>query len=100
MKHFDQRVAVITGAASGFGKAFADMGAQLGMKLVLADIQGQSLDALVTEPGRAAGAGICMEDMERARSSQGARRGRRTSGKAIAREVAWVWSEGFGDRME
>ncbi|MEJ8822642.1 SDR family oxidoreductase [Variovorax humicola] len=49
MKHFDQRVAVITGAAAGFGKAFADMGAQLGMKLVLADIQGEALDAVVAD---------------------------------------------------
>ena len=38
MEHFQDKVAVITGAASGFGRAFARKGAQLGMKLVLADI--------------------------------------------------------------
>src|SRR4030095_1572011 len=45
MKTFHDRVAVITGAASGFGKAFADTAAALGMKLVLADIQADALDA-------------------------------------------------------
>jgi NAD(P)-dependent dehydrogenase (short-subunit alcohol dehydrogenase family) len=49
MKTFQDRVAVITGAASGFGKAFADNGAALGMKLVLADIQADALAATVAE---------------------------------------------------
>ncbi|RJF98556.1 SDR family oxidoreductase [Noviherbaspirillum saxi] len=49
MKQFQNKVAVITGAASGFGKAFADIGASLGMKLVLADIQQDALDATVAE---------------------------------------------------
>ena len=35
MKNFSKRVAVITGAASGFGREFAFLGASLGMKLVL-----------------------------------------------------------------
>ncbi|MBO9648119.1 MAG: SDR family oxidoreductase [Variovorax sp.] len=48
MKEFEGRVAVITGAASGFGKAFAEMGAELGMKLVLADIQAEALEANVS----------------------------------------------------
>ncbi|MFM0653213.1 SDR family oxidoreductase [Paraburkholderia sediminicola] len=47
MKQFQNRVAVITGAASGFGKAFAEAGAALGMKLVLADIQEDALHATV-----------------------------------------------------
>ena len=38
MQAFVGKVAVITGAASGLGRAFADKGAALGMKLVLADI--------------------------------------------------------------
>ena len=38
MFEFAGKVAVITGAASGFGRAFAQKGASLGMKLVLADI--------------------------------------------------------------
>jgi NAD(P)-dependent dehydrogenase (short-subunit alcohol dehydrogenase family) len=50
MFEFDGKVAVITGAASGFGRAFAQTGASLGMKLVLADVDrgalAQTVDAL------------------------------------------------------
>lgn len=49
MKQFQGKVAVITGAASGFGKAFALHGATLGMKLVLADIDQGGLDATLAE---------------------------------------------------
>lgn len=49
MKNFKDKVAVITGAASGFGREFALQGAQLGLKLVLADVQQIELDALVAE---------------------------------------------------
>ncbi|CAG2140297.1 SDR family oxidoreductase [Cupriavidus numazuensis] len=49
MKQFEGRVAVITGGASGFGKEFARIGAGLGMKLVLADVQQDALDATVAE---------------------------------------------------
>lgn len=44
MKVFKDRVAVITGGASGFGREFAIIGARLGMKLVLADVQQDALD--------------------------------------------------------
>jgi len=44
---FDGRVAVITGAASGFGRAFAQQAAALGMKLVLADVDQSMLDETV-----------------------------------------------------
>jgi NAD(P)-dependent dehydrogenase (short-subunit alcohol dehydrogenase family) len=44
MKDFQNRVAVITGGASGFGREFANIGAKLGMKLVLADVQRDALD--------------------------------------------------------
>lgn len=57
MKQFRDRVAVITGAASGFGREFARTGARLGMKLVLADVQRESLDALEAEL-RAGGADV------------------------------------------
>lgn len=49
MKQFKDRVAVITGAASGFGREFAYAGARLGMKLVLADVQQDALAALEAE---------------------------------------------------
>ncbi|WP_028225057.1 SDR family oxidoreductase [Paraburkholderia ferrariae] len=52
---FDGRVAVITGAASGFGRAFAHKAAALGMKLVLADVDKSLLDETVAAL-RAAGA--------------------------------------------
>ncbi|WP_296654559.1 SDR family oxidoreductase [Paraburkholderia sp.] len=51
---FDGRVAVITGAASGFGRAFAQEAATLGMKLVLADVDKTALDETVAAM-RAAG---------------------------------------------
>ncbi len=49
MKTFSGRVAVITGAASGFGREFALLGAKLGMKLVMADVQQQALESAVAE---------------------------------------------------
>jgi NAD(P)-dependent dehydrogenase (short-subunit alcohol dehydrogenase family) len=55
MFQFEGKVAVITGAASGFGRAFAEKGAALGMKLVLADVDGSAL-AQTVETLRAAGA--------------------------------------------
>lgn len=42
---FTGRVAVITGAGSGFGREFALIGARRGMKLMLADIQADALAA-------------------------------------------------------
>ena len=44
MKEFKGKVAVITGAGSGFGREFGRIGASLGMKLVLADIQADALE--------------------------------------------------------
>ncbi len=43
MKEFKDKVAVITGAASGIGRAIADRCAQEGMKVVLADIEAKAL---------------------------------------------------------
>lgn len=57
MNAFSNRVAVITGAASGLGKAFAERGATLGMKLVLADLQHEALEATVAQL-RAGGATV------------------------------------------
>ncbi|HZW14381.1 MAG TPA: SDR family oxidoreductase [Noviherbaspirillum sp.] len=49
MKNFQNKVAVITGGASGFGREFAIIGARLGMKLVLADVQQDALDKAKAE---------------------------------------------------
>lgn len=49
MKEFQNRVAVITGAASGFGREFARTAADLGMKLALADIEQNALDSIQDE---------------------------------------------------
>ncbi len=49
MKDFQNKVAVITGGASGFGREFATIGANLGMKLVLADVQQEGLDKAKAE---------------------------------------------------
>jgi NAD(P)-dependent dehydrogenase (short-subunit alcohol dehydrogenase family) len=54
MFEFAGKVAVITGAASGFGLAFAQKGAVLGMKLVLADLNPDAL-AQAVDTLRAAG---------------------------------------------
>jgi NAD(P)-dependent dehydrogenase (short-subunit alcohol dehydrogenase family) len=49
ISNFAGKTAVLTGAGSGFGLACARLGAKLGMKLVLADVQRDALDAAVTE---------------------------------------------------
>jgi NAD(P)-dependent dehydrogenase (short-subunit alcohol dehydrogenase family) len=55
MFEFPAKVAVITGAASGFGQAFAQRAAALRMKLVLADVNAEAL-AQTVDTLRAAGA--------------------------------------------
>jgi NAD(P)-dependent dehydrogenase (short-subunit alcohol dehydrogenase family) len=47
MRTFENRVAVVTGAASGMGRAFAERFARAGMKVVLADIEEDALQATV-----------------------------------------------------
>ncbi|NHZ61479.1 SDR family oxidoreductase [Massilia genomosp. 1] len=49
MKNFQDKVAVITGGASGLGREFAKRAASLGMKVVLADVQQDALDATQAE---------------------------------------------------
>jgi len=55
VKQLAGKVAVITGAGSGFGREFARIAAGEGMKLMLADIQKDALDEAVEE-ARASGA--------------------------------------------
>jgi NAD(P)-dependent dehydrogenase (short-subunit alcohol dehydrogenase family) len=57
MKDFAGKVAVITGAGSGFGREFARIAAGLDMKLALADIQADALEAVAAEL-RGAGAEV------------------------------------------
>lgn len=49
MKDFKDKVAVVTGAASGIGRALADRFAQAGMKVVLADIESGALEKAASE---------------------------------------------------
>ena len=54
---FKNKTAVLTGAGSGFGLECARIGARLGMRLVLADVQQPALDAAAAEL-QAAGAEV------------------------------------------
>jgi NAD(P)-dependent dehydrogenase (short-subunit alcohol dehydrogenase family) len=49
VKDFTGRVAVVTGAGSGMGRAFAQRFAQEGMRIVAADVQVDALDRAVAE---------------------------------------------------
>src|SRR5690242_20749735 len=67
MKDLAGKVAVVTGAGSGFGLEFARLGAREGMKLVLADVQQDALDAAVADArGRGAEAIGARVDVSRA----------------------------------
>jgi len=57
LKNFAGRVAVVTGGASGIGRAMADRFAREGMRIVLADIEQSALDQAQSEM-RAAGADV------------------------------------------
>jgi len=77
MKEFAGKVAVITGAGSGFGREFARIGASLGMKLVLADIQADALAATADEL-RGKGAGLIAERIDVSKAEDVERLARRT----------------------
>ena len=49
MKEFRDKVAVVTGAASGIGRALAERFAREGMKVVLADVESAALDQAARE---------------------------------------------------
>jgi NAD(P)-dependent dehydrogenase (short-subunit alcohol dehydrogenase family) len=56
MDGFEGKVAVVTGAASGIGRALVDRFAAEGMKVVLADVEAGALDAAAAEVAAVAGA--------------------------------------------
>lgn len=56
MQEFEGNVAVVTGAASGMGRAFAERFAEEGMKVVLSDVEEPALDAAVAE--------LCQRELE------------------------------------
>ena len=49
MREFEGKTAVVTGAASGMGRAFAERFAREGMHVVLADIEEEALETAVRE---------------------------------------------------
>jgi NAD(P)-dependent dehydrogenase (short-subunit alcohol dehydrogenase family) len=57
MKQWQGRVAVITGAASGFGLEAARIAARAGMKIVMADVQAEALE-LAADDVRGLGAEV------------------------------------------
>ena len=63
MQDFAGKVAVITGAGSGFGREFARIGTRLGMRLVLADVQKDALDETFAEVN-AAGADAIVQRVD------------------------------------
>jgi NAD(P)-dependent dehydrogenase (short-subunit alcohol dehydrogenase family) len=69
MRDLEGKTAVITGAGSGFGREFARVGASLGMKLVLADIQNDSLHSTADEL-RATGADVLTQRVDVADGAQ------------------------------
>jgi len=69
MEALQGKVAVITGAGSGFGREFARLGHEYGMHLVLADVQANALSATADEL-RAMGARLISVVVDVAKSEQ------------------------------
>ena len=67
MREFEGRTAVVTGAASGIGRALADRFAQAGMNVVLADIEEDALKRATSELEQAgpAALGVVADTMRR-----------------------------------
>ena len=67
--NFAGKTAVLTGAGSGFGLECARIGARLGMKLVLVDVQQDALDAAAAEM-QAAGAQVLARKVDVSSAAQ------------------------------
>ena len=67
MREFEGRTAVVTGAASGIGRALANRFAQAGMNVVLADIEEDALKRATSELEQAghAALGVLTDTMRR-----------------------------------
>ena len=76
IQDFKNKTAVLTGAGSGFGLECARIGAQLGMKLVLVDVQQDALDRAAAEM-KAAGAEVLALQVDVSDASQMAHLARR-----------------------
>lgn len=106
MQDFAGRVAVITGAGGGFGREFARLAADLGMKLALADVAAEALTSTVDEL-RGRGATVLGEMVDVARSDEVARLADRTYGDYGAAHLlfnnagvgcgGYVWENGEAD---
>jgi NAD(P)-dependent dehydrogenase (short-subunit alcohol dehydrogenase family) len=77
MQEFEGKVAVITGAASGFGREFARIAGGLGMKVVLADVEQAPLEAVAAEL-RAKGSDVLAERVDVSRAADVERLAQRT----------------------
>jgi NAD(P)-dependent dehydrogenase (short-subunit alcohol dehydrogenase family) len=69
MKSFNSRTAVITGAASGFGLETARIAAREGMKVVMADVQAEALEAAAGEI-RALGAQVLSQRVDVSKAAE------------------------------
>lgn len=69
IKDFKGKVAVLTGAGSGFGLECARIGARLGMKLVLVDVQQDALDTAAAQM-QAAGSEVLAQQADVADAAQ------------------------------
>ncbi len=70
IEDFKGKTAVLTGAASGFGLECARIGAQLGMNLVLIDVQQDALDKARQEAEDAGAAGVLARKVDVANAVQ------------------------------
>ena len=77
MQDFAGKVAVVTGAASGFGREFARLGAALGMRVVMADVESAALEAAAGEL-RGSGADVLAERVDVSRGADVERLAART----------------------